>query len=149
HGLTKAARQAAARGNIVLVGRGTGQLIADAPNVLHVRLVAPREWRARRMAQREGWTFEHALARCTEEDRNRHRFLRYFFGDIPFQPARYALVINTGRVPLDNGVAAVLALIRADWTSGADLKSALATPGASNLPHHRVLTLARELGAGD
>src|SRR5438552_3991597 len=117
HRLTEAARQAAARGNIVLVGRGTGQLIADAPNVVHLRLVAPREWRARRMAQREGWTFEHALARCTEEDRNRHRFLRYFFGDIPFQPARYALVTITGRVPLDNGVAAVLVLIRADWTS--------------------------------
>src|SRR5260370_1221669 len=81
HGLREAARQAAAKGNVVLVGRGTGQLIDDTPNVLHLRLVAPREWRARRMALREGWTFEHSLARCAEEDRTRDRFLRYFFGD--------------------------------------------------------------------
>src|SRR5438132_8480098 len=80
HGLREAANQAAAKGNVVLVGRGTGQLIADTPNVLHLRLVAPREWRARRMAEREGWTFEHALARCTEEDRTRDRFTRYFCG---------------------------------------------------------------------
>src|SRR5262245_48399551 len=70
HGLTEAARQAAARGSIVLVGRGAGHLITDSPNVLHLRLVAPSEWRAQRMALREGWTFEEALARVTEEDRN-------------------------------------------------------------------------------
>src|SRR5207248_1348302 len=31
HGLTEAARQAAARGNVVLVGRGTRQLLGDRP----------------------------------------------------------------------------------------------------------------------
>src|SRR5436305_9940726 len=56
HGLTEAARQAAARGNVVLVGRGTGQLLGDRPNVFHLHLAAPREWRARRMEQQEGWT---------------------------------------------------------------------------------------------
>src|SRR5919108_1630866 len=35
HGLAEAARQAAARGNVILVGRGTGQLLGDAPEVLH------------------------------------------------------------------------------------------------------------------
>src|SRR5207237_5143249 len=47
HGLTEAARQAAARGNVILVGRGTGQLIPESPDVLHLRLTAPKEWRAR------------------------------------------------------------------------------------------------------
>jgi cytidylate kinase len=138
HGLREAARQVAARGNVVLVGRGTGSLIADTPDVLHLRLVAPREWRARRMAAREGWTFEHALARCTEEDRSRERFMRYFFGDVPFQVARYALVVNTGRVPFDDVVSSVVALVRGDVS---------AEEGA--LGEVRVLTLSRELGAGD
>src|SRR5208283_2145916 len=57
-GLRAAAEQAAAKGNVVLVGRGAGQLIPDTPAVFHLRLAAPREWRARRMAQREGWTLE-------------------------------------------------------------------------------------------
>ena len=139
HGLREAALQAAARGNVVLVGRGTGHLLADAPNVLHLRLVAPREWRSRRMAQREGWTPEKALARCTEEDHTRERFSRYFFGEAPFQAASYHLIFNTARVPFDDVVAAVAALVQNDWTSPPAI--------ASSAP--RVLTLARELGTGE
>jgi cytidylate kinase len=136
HGLRDAARQAAARGNVVLVGRGTGQLLADLPQVFHLRLVAPRQWRAGRMARREGWTLEEALARCTAEDRVRDRFTRYFFGEAPFQAAPYHLVANTGRVPLEEVEEAVAALLRGD--------AAGSTPSGD-----RVLTLARELGAGD
>lgn len=139
HGLTEAARQSAARGNVVLVGRGTGQLLSAAPNVLHLRLVADKEWRARRMAQREDWTYEQALARCTEEDRVRARFTKYFFGVTAFQPDQYDLIVNTGRVPLDEVVACVAALVRGD----------LAAERADGSTVHRVLTLARELGAGD
>ena len=139
HGLREVARQAAARGNVVLVGRGAGYLIDDTPNVLHLRLVAPREWRARRMAQQEGWTFEQALARCLEEDRSRERFMRYFFGEVPSHLARYSLVVNTSRVPLDDVFATVMALVHGN-------------PGAAEggVPGgHRVLTLSRELGAGE
>jgi cytidylate kinase len=139
HGLREAARQAATKGHVVLVGRGTGQLVADTPNVFHLRLVASREWRAQRMAQRESWTVERALARCLEEDRIRDRFMRYFFGETPFQPAQYALVVNTGRVPLDDVVTLVAALVRGNVDTPAGM-----APGDA-----RVLTLSRELGAGD
>ena len=80
HGLTEAVRQAAARGNVILVGRGCRQLLADTPGCLHLRLVAPRDWRMQRMAREEGWTLERVLARCLEVDRARERFTRYFFG---------------------------------------------------------------------
>ncbi|HJT76909.1 MAG TPA: cytidylate kinase-like family protein [Gemmataceae bacterium] len=136
HGLREAARQAAARGNVVLVGRGTGQLLADLPDAFHLRLVAPRAWRARRMAQREGWTFEQALVRCTEEELARERFTRYFFGDAPFQAARYHAVFNTGRVALDDVAACVAAVVRGEGTAEGPVGP-------------RVLTLSRELGAGD
>jgi cytidylate kinase len=138
HGLTEAARQAAARGNVILVGRGTRQLLGELPNSFHLRLVAPKEWRARRMAALEGRSLEQALARCTEVDRSRARFTRYFFGDTALQPGQYDLVANTGRVPLDVVVTALLALVRGDETAAA------ASPAGS-----RVLTLSRELGAGD
>jgi cytidylate kinase len=143
HGLREAALQAATRGQVVLVGRGTGHLLADMPNVLHVRLVAPKEWRAKRMMAREGWTWEQALARCTEEDRNRERFTRFFFGEAPFQAARYHVTFNTGRVPLDDVVATVAALVRQDWTAS--------TAQGANAPRssQRVLTLTPELGAGE
>jgi cytidylate kinase len=139
HGLREAARQAAATGSVVLVGRGTEQLLADLPNVFHLRLVADKEWRARRMAQKENWSVEQALARCTEEDRIRGRFTRYFFGADALQPEKYDLVTNTGRVPLDDVVACVAALVRNEGASEA----------APSPTGERVLTLARELGAGD
>jgi cytidylate kinase len=140
HGLREAARQATAKGNVVLVGRGTSFLIEDTPNVLHLRLVAPREWRARRMSDREGWTYEYALARCAQEDSTRDRFLRYFFGDLPFQLARYALIANTARVPLGDVAVSVVALVRADIGPEGEARRG---------GKRRVLTLSRELGAGD
>jgi cytidylate kinase len=136
-GLRQVAHEAAAKGNAVLVGRGTGHLLADRPNVFHLRLAAPREWRARRMASKEGWTFEQALARCAAEDRSRDRFTRYFFGDAPLQPAAYHAVFNTGRIPLQDVVASVVALVHS------------APEGVLASPGRRVLTLARELGAGE
>ncbi|MBV8610542.1 MAG: cytidylate kinase-like family protein, partial [Singulisphaera sp.] len=80
HGLAEAARRAAARGNVVLVGRGTRQLLGDVPDAFHLRLEASRQWRARRTAEVEGLPPNQALARCAEEDRTRDRFMRYFFG---------------------------------------------------------------------
>ena len=41
HGLSEAARQAAAQGNVILVGRGSRQLVGEAPDAFHLRLVAP------------------------------------------------------------------------------------------------------------
>ena len=49
------------------------------------------------MSQREGWTADASTARCTEMDRIRGRFTRYFFGDKATQPAEYDLVFNTER----------------------------------------------------
>ena len=138
HGLTAAARQAAEHGNVVLVGRGARHLLGDMPGVFHLRLVAPREWRGERMTQREGWSAEQARARCLEMDRTRGLFTRYFFGDAALEPARYDLVVNTGRVPLCDVVAVVAAVAR----SGS--AEAVAVPVG-----HRVLTLSRELGAGE
>ncbi|HYT93590.1 MAG TPA: cytidylate kinase-like family protein [Gemmataceae bacterium] len=139
HGLTEAVRQAAASGKVVLVGRGTRQLLGETPGACHLRLVAPRDWRARRMAEREGWTMEQALARCEQVERSRERFTRYFFGPDATRPEQYDLVVNTGRVPLDDVVAITLSVVRG---AGADQPAA---EGAGP----RVLTLSRELGACD
>lgn len=138
HGLTEAARQAAARGNVVLVGRGTRQLLGEVPEAFHLRLVAPRPWRARRTAQVEGLSPEQATARCVEEDRARARFMRYFFGKAASQPTQYDLVVNTGRVPLDDVVSCVVAAARGAWPPAGDIPAG-----------RRVLTVTGELGAGD
>ena len=70
------------------------------------------------MAELEGWTQEQALARCTEVDRTRDRFNRYFFGEAATQPVHYDLVVNTGRVPLGDVVACLAALVRRSAAGG-------------------------------
>jgi cytidylate kinase len=141
HGLTEAARQAAKRGNVVLVGRGTRQLLGDMPDVFHLRLVAPLDWRVQRMALREGWSMEQARARCLEVDRSRERFTRYFFGPDALQPEQFDLVANSDRVPLDDVAALVLELARPKEEEAGE------PPAKSGQP--RVLTLSRQMGAGN
>ena len=137
-GLRQAAQQAADRGRVILVGRGARHLLGERPDCLHVRLVAPRAWRAARMARLEGWSPEVALARCTELDRTRRQFARYFFGDVAAQPAQYDLVVNTGRVPLEDVAAVVSTFVATP-----------ATEAGASTASQRVLTLSREFGAGD
>ncbi len=138
HGLTVAARAAAARGNVVLVGRGTRFLLEDAADAFHLRLVAPREWRARRMARREGLSEEQALARCAEVDRTRVRFNRYFFGAKFARSEEYDLVANTSRVALGGVADAVAVLVSGQGVSSSRPEG-----------RGRVLTLTRELAAAD
>jgi cytidylate kinase len=137
-GLTAAVQNAAARGNVVLVGRGTAHLLSDAEACCHVRLVAPLEWRAARVAQLMNLSLEDATARCAREDLTRKKFNRYFFGPGADQSASYDLVINTARFTIDETVS----LLRDLVTSTEPFQP----------PRHgsyAVLTLARELGAGE
>jgi len=138
HGLTQAVHRAVERGNVVLVGRGARHLLGEKPDAFHLRLVAPREWRAQRMARLEGWSAAEAHSRCLEVDRIRELFARYFFGDAAIQPAQYDLVVNTARVPLEDVTDMVAATVRAE--SGQALVAS---------QDRRVLTLSRELGAGE
>jgi cytidylate kinase len=91
------------------------------------------------MARLEGWTPDQALARCLEMDRTRERYTRYFFGTVALQSSQYDLVVNTACVPLDEVVACVVTLVRKEP----------AAESVSGSTGQRVLTLARELGAGD
>ena len=75
---------------------------------------------------------------AAREDRIRKKFNRYFFGPGADQPASYDLVVNTARFPIDETVA----LMRDLMTSTEPFQP----------PRHgsyAVLTLARELGAGE
>ena len=137
-GLKMAAETAAERGNVVLVGRGARHLLGERPHALHLRLVAAKPWRAQRMSQLEGWSLDESIARCTEMDRIRGRYARYFFGDKAVQPAEYDLVFNSERVPLGDIVATAAAIVRG---------ATMPTP-VSSMPR-RVLTLSREIGAGE
>jgi cytidylate kinase len=136
--LTEAATQAARRGGVILIGRGGRHLLGEMGGAFHLRLIAPKAWRALRVARQEGLSAEQATARCAEVDSLRRQFTHFYFGDASIQPAEYDLVANTGRVMPEDVVAVVAAIVRRP--------AQMPAPEARG---RRVLTLARELGAGD
>jgi cytidylate kinase len=90
------------------------------------------------MATSEGWPPDQAEARLLQLDRTRERFTRYLFGPAAYRSCEYDLVVNTGRMPLDEVADLVASFVRGDSASDA--------AGATGA---RVLTLSRELGAGE
>jgi cytidylate kinase len=71
-------------------------------------------------------------------DLTRELFTRYFFGNAAMEPAQYDLVVNTARVPIEDVVCMVAATVRPGSTEATSARAGI-----------RVLTLSRELGAGE
>jgi cytidylate kinase len=90
-------RKLALKGNVILVGRGSGAITADLPHVLHVRLVAPFEQRVQHFEVYYHIDEKEAPRLVREKDEARRRYVHQFGANID-DPINYALVINTGQV---------------------------------------------------
>ena len=98
--LAEVVRSLSAHGHSVIVGRG-GYLIAhDLTAGLHVRLVAPHEWRVRKVAAARNLTVREAEKIVTEGERRRDNFMRTFFVQDPVRPFHYDLILDNSRFNL-------------------------------------------------
>lgn len=95
---------AAARGRVVIVGRGGQVLLADRRDVLHVRIVAPLAQRVAYVVRREGLDTEEARKRVQAKDQARTRFMQTQYQSQHEDSHLYDLVINTAVLSLDNTV---------------------------------------------
>ncbi len=98
------------RGNVVLVGRGANFLLRLVPGALMVRTVAPLELRAQRLANREGLDLDRARQLATVIDQQRRAYIAHIFGADWASPLAYDLVLNLGRMSLEQAVLTVLDL---------------------------------------
>jgi len=92
-------RDLARRGNVLIVGQGAQVLLANWPGTLHVRIVAPLEYRIATVRARTGLSRAEALRRVQTNDRARAELLRRFYNAQWNDPHWYHVVINTERVP--------------------------------------------------
>ncbi|NQU23332.1 MAG: cytidylate kinase-like family protein [Candidatus Nealsonbacteria bacterium] len=92
---------AARRGNVVLVGRGA-QFLLPREKGLCVRIIAPKKFRAERIAA--GRNLDAAAARklVDETDLGRREFAQRFFHHEIDDPHHYDLVINAERIGPDD-----------------------------------------------
>ena len=89
----------AARGNVVIVGRGGPIMLGDTPEVLRVGVIAHRRDCVDRIMERENLARDQATKAVTDRDEARAYYLKRFFGvDDPDKPEFYHLVINTSDI---------------------------------------------------
>lgn len=112
----------AAEGRVVLVGRAGPAVLRGTYDVLHVRLVAPPEFRIRRLVA-EGLaarppvhlTPKEAEAAMHDADASRGRYLKQHYGLDWNEATNYHMVLNTGAIGLDGATDLIVARARAVW----------------------------------
>ena len=91
-------REAAAGGNVVIVGRGAGFVLRENPAVFRVFLRAPEAVRTRTLMERFGLTEAEASRKMHETDSNRAAYIHQLYGRDWCDPDEYDLIVNTGRI---------------------------------------------------
>lgn len=96
-------------GKVVIVGRAGMSVLEDRKDALHVRLVAPLEWRVRETQRVESCSEEEARIKVEADDNRRSQYVKQFYGEDCANPELYHLVINVARVGRRDGVAQIIA----------------------------------------
>jgi cytidylate kinase len=94
----------AAKGQVIIVGRGGQMILRGQPGVLHVQVIARFETRVFNIIQREGVKWREAAHRVRAADEQRAGYLRRFYNVDWLDAELYDLVINTDRIPCDAAV---------------------------------------------
>jgi cytidylate kinase len=102
----------AARGQVVLVGRGAGFYLPRESSV-HVRVVAPLDARIAHMADYSRLTREQAAEQVRHRDDRRAEFLHKHFGRRTADPHDYDLVINSGLLSEETCADVIVAVLNA------------------------------------
>jgi cytidylate kinase len=90
-------RSLATLGHAVLLGRGSYLLTQDLKNGLHVRLVAPLEWRVQNFATIHNLPPAEARKIVEQGQKEREMFLRTIFVHDPAHPVLHDLVFDYSR----------------------------------------------------
>jgi cytidylate kinase len=110
--LTQEVIREAARGDAVIVGRGSAYVLRDHPHALHVFLHAPTDVRVRYLIESLGLDEPEARKRLKETDANRAAGIRQLYGHDWWHPSHYDLAVDTSRLGFEATVETVLAAVR-------------------------------------
>lgn len=100
-------KEVAAEGRVVLVGRAAPAVLGQLAGALHVKLVAPRPFRARYAEEKEFLDPKAAERFMDDIDANRARYHREYYGRDWDDPSHYHMVLNTGLLGFE-GAAVVI-----------------------------------------
>ena len=87
--------EAAAKKNVIVIGRGAFAVLKNAPNEIAVRFISDEKTRMQRLMKEFNWDEKHAKQRITESDLNRDGFHKNFYNVEVSNPENYDMVLNT------------------------------------------------------
>lgn len=106
--LAKAVRSLALHGRAILIGRGSTSITRDLPGGVHIRIVAPADWRLNALESEwpdraEKVTLEMLL----KLDKERESYVRKYLGEDPNAPELYDITLNASRLSVDQQADAI------------------------------------------
>jgi cytidylate kinase len=108
-----AVRDAADRGNVVLVAHAACYACSGRPDVLRVWVTAPLSTRASRVASAVGLSDKEAAKAVRQQDAARASYLKRVYGVGEESNTDYDVVINTERLTTDAAAGLILGLVQA------------------------------------
>ena len=105
-------RTLARRGNVVIVGRGGQCILKDQPHTLHVRFMAPLDYRIQRIMDEMQLERDQAEHLIHEKDQQRALYLQHNYREDWCDPRLYHFIINTAKMSWDHMTELVLQSIR-------------------------------------
>ena len=109
--IAKVIRSFAENGRVVIVGRAGMAITRQMPGSLHVRLMAPLEWRISRISEVYSLKRGEAIQTIASKDENRRKFLEYYLGH-EFRIHDFDAVFNCSTCSLEEIADSVILLIR-------------------------------------
>lgn len=101
----------AAEGDAVILGRGSQYILKETPNVLHILLVADKEYRIRFIEEKYELFTKHAIQMINNEDKRRVNLYRKFGREDYDHWGHYHMIFNMGNIDLDKATRMVCKLI--------------------------------------
>ena len=98
----KVVKELAEEGGVVIVGRAGQMILRGKPGVLHIKVIAPPEVRAERIASNLGIPIEAARAQVVASDKSRSNYLKRYYHARWDNPELYDLIVNTSRLLPEN-----------------------------------------------
>jgi cytidylate kinase len=108
----------AAKDNIILLGRGGQYILEDHPNAFHVLLVADHQYRIAFMQKTYNLDIAKAESAVREGEKRRRQLYSLFKRSDYNDPLHYHMVLNTGRVTLEQTEQQIVALVRQASVAG-------------------------------
>lgn len=94
----------ASHGHVILVGRGGCFITNSMPNGFHIRVVAPLDWRIEQVAKQHNLSYKESEDFIKNIEKERDGFIRDFFCTEVTDPTWYDLILNVGRLGVENAV---------------------------------------------